>query len=94
VPYRARSLVGHLIALVRWPVLAGLGAAFLLQFAAAFAPDIKPDQLVVPDLIPPLNTAVLALLWWRVAQLEKFKDRQDDRDYREDHDEPRRKHKT
>jgi hypothetical protein len=78
VPYRTRYLMAHFIAVVRWPVFLGLGAACLMQFAAAFVPDIKPDQVNVPDLIPPLNTAILALLWWRVSQLEKFRDRHEE----------------
>lgn len=71
MPYRAKSMIGHLIALTRWPVTIGLIVATLLQFTAAFAPIIKPEQLNLPDLLQPLNTAILTLLWWRIAQLEK-----------------------
>lgn len=91
----------HGVRLLRLPVMAGLAISAIIQFTAAFQPIIKPEQLNVPDLIPPLNTAVLALLWWRVTQLEKareyFQDRLDKaRDVqnadRTERDEYRRRH--
>jgi hypothetical protein len=71
VPYHVRSAVGHFIMLIRWPVFIGLTVASILQVVAAFTPILKPDQMSLPDVIPPINTAVLALLWWRITQLEK-----------------------
>jgi hypothetical protein len=71
MPYRAKSMIGNFIVLARWPVTIGLAGATILQFVAAFSPIIKPEQVNLPDLIPPLNTAILTLLWWRISQLEK-----------------------
>jgi len=99
VPYRVRSAIGHTMLIVRWPVFFGLIAASVLQVIAAFTPSLKPEQVNLPDIIPPINTAVLALLWWRITQLEKtseyFRDKmdrmsshQDMQDYRSGH--PRR----
>jgi hypothetical protein len=70
--------------------MSGLVIAVFLQAYAAFSPILKPDVIGAPDLIPPLNTAVLALLWWRVSQLEKFRERRERRDD-EDRNADRRK---
>ena len=92
------SIFGQIVLLIRIPVTVGLCVMVLLQLGAAFQPIIKPEQLNLPDLIPPLNTAVLALLWWRVSQLEKareyFQDRLDRaRDIQDaDRAEQRRRH--
>lgn len=72
MPYRQLSKLGRVILLLRWPVMLGLATATCLQLVATIAPIIKPENIHVPDLIPPLNTAILALLWWRVTQLEKI----------------------
>jgi len=101
MPYREKSMIGQFIALVRLPVTAALILAAILQLIAAFNPVLKPEQINLPDLIPPLNTAILTLLWWRVSQLEKlskyFRDRldklaehSDQRDDREDKPRARR----
>ena len=82
MPYREKSMIGYFILVVRWPVMIGQVCATILQFAAAFAPIIKPEQLNLPDLVPPLNTAILALLWWRISQLEK--NSREDRKYFQD----------
>jgi len=101
MPYRVNSVIGHFIVLVRWPVLVGLIGATVLQLLSAFQPMLKPGQINLPDLIPPLNTTILTVLWWRITQLEKqaeyFRDRidkmanhSDDRDDREGHPRARR----
>lgn len=72
MPYRAYSRLGRIILQLRWPVMLGLIVATCLQLIAAITPIIKPDAINMPDLIPPLNTAILALLWWRISQLEKI----------------------
>jgi hypothetical protein len=64
-------MMGHIILFLRWPVLVGLVISGVLQFLAAFDASFKPGSLNLPDVIPPLNTAILAVLWWRITQLEK-----------------------
>lgn len=89
-----RRLAASSVALIRVPVALFLWAAAFLQFLSVlWTPALKPEALSVPDLIPPMNTVVLALLWWRVSRLEKdsdyFRDRMDkanDREYDKGHE--------
>jgi hypothetical protein len=89
---QVKMSVATFIVAVRIPVLLMLWATTCIQLIAAFAPAIKPEAINLPDLIPPVNTAVLALLWWRISQLEKTstyqRDRIDDmRDHQDRQDE-------
>jgi hypothetical protein len=76
---RAKMTVANFIVAMRIPVLLTLWVAAFVQLVAAFAPAIKPEAINLPDLIPPVNTIVLALLWWRISQLEKTSTYQRDR---------------
>ena len=75
--------------LIRWPVLIGLILGCCLQLVAAFTDVVKPQAVGLPDVLPPIQTAVLALLWWRMSQVEKDRDYFRDRIDELKHPEPR-----
>jgi len=77
---RIETVIHHFVWFARWPITIGLVAITVMQAAAVFMPLLRAEALNVPDVLQPVNTAILALLWWRVAQLEKFKERIEKRD--------------
>jgi hypothetical protein len=94
---RVKSVMTQTIGLLRWPVMCVLVVTGIAQLFGVFVPNltiIKPEQVNLPDFIQPMNTAILALLWWRISQLEeqtrylrdrldKLADHSDERDDRD-----------
>jgi hypothetical protein len=78
---RVNTVIHYILVIIRWPILLGLSVSAALQFGSLINPILRPEQLNMPDIIPPINTVVMAVLWWRVTQLEHdwhyFRDRLD-----------------
>jgi hypothetical protein len=82
-PNRHSFLMTHFNFLVRWPVGVGLIFVAIFQLFALAGPIIKAEPTTVQDVIQPVNTVILAVLWWRISQLEKFQKKMEERDERE-----------